>query len=81
MRAGEVQSKDEEAEEQDDEEEDEEEFGHGERWARAEPSGAGIEDRGPRSSEPQRMETRRGPGRLCSHIFQRSSAGRREKRC
>lgn len=40
------------------------------------------EDEGqPRSSEPHRMDTRRGPGRLYSHIFQRSSAGRREKAC
>lgn len=39
------------------------------------------EEREPRSSEPHRMDTRRGPGRLYAHIFQRSSAGRREKAC
>lgn len=40
------------------------------------------EDEGePRSSEPHRMGTRRGPGRLYSHIFQRSSAGRWENPC
>lgn len=32
-------------------------------------------------SEPHRIETMRGPGRLYPHIFQRSSAGSREKRC
>lgn len=39
------------------------------------------EDGQPRPSAPHRIETRRGPGRLYSHIFQRSSAGKREKRC
>lgn len=39
------------------------------------------EDTGGGSSDPQRMGTARGPGRLRAHILQRSSAGRREKRC
>lgn len=34
-----------------------------------------------RDSAPHLIETILGPGRLKAHIFQRSSAGRREKRC
>lgn len=51
------------------EEEEEEE----ENW----PTGPSEERR---SSEPHWTDTTRGPGRLSAHIFQRSSAGRREKR-
>lgn len=32
-------------------------------------------------SDPHRIDTIRGPGRLSSQIFHRSSAGRRGKRC
>lgn len=39
------------------------------------------EEAQPRSSEPHRTETSRGPGRLYPHILQRSSAGRRGKKC
>lgn len=50
------------------------------RAGEVQPTNAG-EERETRSSEPHRMDTRRGPGRLYSHIFQRSSAGRWEKAC
>lgn len=46
----------------------------------SDPGGARDGDRVVQS-EPHRMETIRGPGRLYSQIFQRSSAGSREKRC